>query len=227
MNVIEINALGKSFHHVVNHEKNVFWAFRDITFAVKQGERVGIIGSNGSGKSTLLRVLARIISPTVGKACLRGRVGSIIEIGSGFHPELTGRENTFLNGVILGMEVGTIKKQFDRIVDFAGIESFIDTPVKYYSSGMYLRLAFSIAAHLDVDIFLLDEVIAVGDEAFQKRCFEKLVDLSSKGCTLLTVSHDLAMVQQLCNKVVLLEKSRLVTESYDVKDVIKKYTDKC
>jgi lipopolysaccharide transport system ATP-binding protein len=223
MNVIEINALGKSFHHVVNHRPQVFWAFQDISFNVKQGERVGIIGSNGSGKSTLLRVLARIIAPTTGRACLRGRVGSIIEIGSGFHPELTGRENIFLNGVIMGMEVGTIRKQFDRIVNFAGIEGFIDTPVKYYSSGMYLRLAFSIAAHLDVDIFLLDEVIAVGDEAFQKRCSDKLVELSSKGCTLLTVSHDLVMVQQLCDKVVLMEKSRLVIESYDVKDVIKRY----
>ena len=247
MNIIEINELGKCFHlsrrsrfpslmdigrkwfvrnNAAGGDEEIFWAFRDVTFKVTRGERVGIIGSNGSGKTTLLRVLARIIAPTVGMAELNGRVGSIIEIGSGFHPELTGRENTFLNGVIMGMNITNIKKKFDRIVSFSGIEKFIDTPVKYYSSGMYLRLAFSIAVHLDIDILLLDEVMAVGDEAFQRSCHDRLMELSTEGCTLLTVSHDLGMVKQFCTRAILMERGRIITESTNVEEVMKRYSVK-
>ncbi|MDP1569814.1 MAG: polysaccharide ABC transporter ATP-binding protein [Vicinamibacterales bacterium] len=186
------------------------WALRDVSFEVASGEVVGIIGGNGAGKSTLLKILSRITSPTEGRAEIRGRVGSLLEVGTGFHPELTGRENVFLNGAILGMGRAEIHRKFDAIVDFAEVERFIDTPVKYYSSGMYVRLAFAVAAHLEPEILIVDEVLAVGDAKFQKKCLGKIGEVAQGGRTVLFVSHNMAAVQRLCTTAALLEKGRLV-----------------
>ena len=172
-----------------------FWALHDVSFEVRSGEIVGLIGANGSGKSTLLKLLARITAPTTGRAEVQGRVGSLLEVGTGFHPELTGRENIFLNGAILGMPRGDIRRNFDAIVTFAGVEAFIDMPLKRYSTGMYLRLAFAVAAHLESDILLVDEVLAVGDAAFQKQCLRKMKDVASSGRTVLFVSHNMVAVR--------------------------------
>lgn len=227
MNVIEIQNISKSFLIHGKKQKDetpdVFWALQDVSFSIRQGAITAMIGPNGSGKTTLLRILARIIMPTSGTARMYGRVGSIIDIGSGFHPDLTGRENVYLNGVILGMDISGIKSRFDSIVAFAGVEAFIDTPVKFYSSGMYLRLAFSVAVHLDMDILLLDEVQAVGDEAFQNRCAIKLLELSREGRTLLTVSHDLDAVKERCSEAILLRQGVLIAQGSDVKGIINKY----
>lgn len=190
-------------------ESQTFWALRDITFDVGQGEIVGIVGRNGAGKSTLLKVLSRITEPTAGRVELRGRVGSLLEVGTGFHPELSGRENIFLNGSILGMRRSEIHHQFDQIVAFAEIEKFLDTPVKRYSSGMYVRLAFAVAAHLQPEILLVDEVLAVGDAAFQKKCLGKMQDVASHGRTVLFVSHNMSAVQRLCTRGILLEDGRI------------------
>jgi lipopolysaccharide transport system ATP-binding protein len=179
-------------------EVEEFWAMKDVSFEVNQGEVVGIIGRNGAGKSTLLKVLSRITEPTKGRVTLRGRVASLLEVGTGFHPELTGRENIFLNGAILGMTRAEIKRKFDEIVDFAGVEKFLDTPVKRYSSGMYVRLAFAVAAHLDPEILVVDEVLAVGDLEFQKKCLGKMKDVAAGGRTVLFVSHNMAAITQLC-----------------------------
>src|SRR3989442_10086010 len=176
------------------------WALKDISCEVKRGEVVGIIGRNGAGKSTLLKILSRITDPTEGYADIHGRVGSLLEVGTGFQPELTGRENIFLNGSILGMKRAEIKKKFDEMVDFAEIEKFIDTPVKHYSSGMYVRLAFAVAAHLEPEILLVDEVLAVGDAAFQKKCLGKIDDVAKDGRTILFVSHQLNQIRRLCNR---------------------------
>jgi lipopolysaccharide transport system ATP-binding protein len=181
------------------------WALRDVTFDVNPGEVLGVIGRNGAGKSTLLKILSRITDPTEGRAELEGRVGSLLEVGTGFHPELTGRENLFLSGAILGMRRAEITRKFDEIVDFAGVEKFIDTPVKHYSSGMYVRLAFAVAAHLETEILLVDEVLAVGDAAFQKKCLGKMGDVARKGRTVLLVSHNMASIEALCDLCVLLE----------------------
>lgn len=181
------------------------WALRDVSFEVREGEVLGLIGRNGAGKSTLLKVLSRITEPTVGRIEVHGRVGSLLEVGTGFHPELTGRDNVYLNGSILGMHRAYIDRRFDEIVDFAGIERFIDTPVKRYSSGMYLRLAFAVAAHLEPDILILDEVLAVGDASFQKKCLGKMQDVASHGRTVLFVSHDIAAVTRLCTRALLLD----------------------
>jgi lipopolysaccharide transport system ATP-binding protein len=181
-----------------------FWALQDVSFEVKRGEVVGIIGRNGAGKSTLLKILSRITEPTSGQAQIHGRVGSLLEVGTGFHPELTGRENIYLNGAILGMRRFEIERKFDEIVAFAEIEKFLDTPVKRYSSGMYVRLAFAVAAHLEPEILLVDEVLAVGDAAFQKKCLGKMGDVAREGRTVLFVSHNMAAVQSLCNTSVLL-----------------------
>lgn len=181
-----------------------FWALKDINLEIRQGDRVGIIGRNGAGKSTLLKVLSRITEPTRGKVSIRGRVASLLEVGTGFHPELSGRENIFLNGAILGMSKSEIKSRFDEIVDFAEIERFLDTPVKRYSSGMYVRLAFSVAAHLEPEILIVDEVLSVGDAAFQKKCLGKMEQVSGEDRTVLFVSHNMASIQQLCNRGVLL-----------------------
>ncbi len=181
-----------------------FWALRGVSFEVKQGESVGIIGRNGAGKSTLLKILSRITEPTTGRITIRGRVASLLEVGTGFHPELTGRENVFLNGAVLGMTRGEIRRRFDDIVAFAEVEKFLDTPVKRYSSGMYVRLAFSVAAHVDPDILILDEVLAVGDTAFQQKCLGKMGDVAKRGRTVLFVSHNMGAVAELCPKCVLL-----------------------
>lgn len=186
-----------------------FWALRDVSFEVARGEAIGIIGGNGAGKSTLLKLLSRITTPTTGRIEIRGRVGSLLEVGTGFHPDLTGRENVFLNGAILGMRRSEIARKFDEIVAFAEVDRFIDTPVKRYSSGMYLRLAFSVAAHLEPEVLLVDEVLAVGDAAFQKKCLGKMSDVTGEGRTVLFVSHNTDAVQRLCARCVLLQSGRL------------------
>ena len=186
-----------------------FWALKAVSFEVRQGEVIGVIGGNGAGKSTLLKILSRITEPTTGFAEIHGRVGSLLEVGTGFHQELTGRENTYLNGAILGMNKKEIDRKFDEIVAFSEVEKFIDTPVKHYSSGMYLRLAFAVAAHLEPEILLVDEVLAVGDAGFQKKCLGKMETVSKEGRTVLFVSHNLGAITQLCGRAVQLEKGRL------------------
>ncbi len=191
---------------------NLVWALKDINFEVKQGEVLGIIGKNGAGKSTLLKILSRVTAPTVGDIKVKGRIAALLEVGTGFHPELTGRENIFLNGAILGMTKAEIKSKFDEIVDFSGVERYIDTPVKRYSSGMYVRLAFAVAAHLEPEILIVDEVLAVGDAEFQKKCLGKMKDVSGQGRTVLFVSHNLSSVKQLCDKGILLVNGKLEFE---------------
>jgi lipopolysaccharide transport system ATP-binding protein len=198
------------------------WALKDISLSVAEGEVLGIIGRNGAGKSTLLKILTRITSPTEGRAELRGRVGSLLEVGTGFHPELTGRENIFLNGSILGMRRGEIKRKFPDIVEFSGIEKFLDTPVKRYSSGMYVRLAFSVAAYLEPEILLVDEVLAVGDFEFQRRCLGRMEDLSQSGRTVIFVSHNLQAISRLCDRALLLERGRAVQDGPS-EDVVAQY----
>jgi lipopolysaccharide transport system ATP-binding protein len=194
-------------------EDQTIWALRDISFEVMPGEVVGIIGHNGAGKSTLFKILSRVTEPTGGRAELYGRVSSLLEVGTGFHPELTGRENVFLNGSILGMARGEIERKFDEIVAFAEIERFLDTPVKRYSSGMYMRLAFAVAAHLEPEILLVDEVLAVGDAAFQKKCLGKLGDAASEGRTVLFISHNMTAIQSMCKRVLWLSKGEVVEEA--------------
>lgn len=190
--------------------KEEFWALRNINLEVNKGDIVGIIGANGAGKSTLLKILTGITPPTEGEIIMRGKVASLLEVGTGFHPELTGRENIFLNGAILGMSKKEISRKFDEIVAFSGIEKFLDTPVKYYSSGMYVRLAFSVAAHMEPDILLVDEVLAVGDAEFQKKCLGKMEEVTKKeGRTILFVSHNMGAIQRLCQKTILLEKGKV------------------
>jgi lipopolysaccharide transport system ATP-binding protein len=214
---------GAADTNTVRHVKNDhIWALRDVSFKVREGEVLGIIGRNGAGKSTLLKILTRITEPTSGRARLRGRTASLLEVGTGFHPELTGRENVFLNGTILGMRRREIDARFDAIVDFSGIEPFIDTPVKRYSSGMYVRLAFAVAAHLEPDILLVDEVLAVGDVAFQRRCLGRMAEIGREGRTIIYVSHNMASVINLCGRAILLEDGQIaahgrpseVVESY-------------
>lgn len=202
------------------HEE--FWALKDITLDIQQGDRVGIIGRNGAGKSTLLKILSRITEPTSGKVSIKGRVASLLEVGTGFHPELTGRENIFLNGAILGMTKAEIKKKFDEIVAFAEVEKFLDTPVKHYSSGMYVRLAFAVAAHLEPEILVVDEVLAVGDAQFQKKCMGKMEDVGKEGRTVIFVSHNLGAVGGLCTKGILLVNGQMAVEG-KASDVIEHY----
>lgn len=187
-----------------------FWALKDISFEVKQGDKLGIIGRNGAGKSTLLKILSRIVAPTKGRIEYEGRIASLLEVGTGFHPELSGRENIFLNGSILGMTKSEIKSKFDEIIDFAEVEGFLDTPVKRYSSGMYVRLAFAVAAHLEPEILIVDEVLAVGDAAFQKKCLGKMKDVSSHGRTILFVSHNMAAIQNLCDTCLYLKNGQKI-----------------
>ena len=187
-----------------------FWALKDVSFEIRRGDVVGIVGRNGAGKSTLLKILSRITEPSQGRVEIRGRVASLLEVGTGFHPELTGRENIFLNGAILGMASGEIRRKFDEIVDFAGVEKFLDTPVKRYSSGMYVRLAFAVAAHLEPEILVVDEVLAVGDADFQKKCLGKMQDVAGHGRTVLFVSHNMGAVSTLCARGLLLAEGKLV-----------------
>ncbi len=200
-----------------------FWALKDINFEINQGDKVGIIGRNGAGKSTLLKVLSRITEPTSGKIHINGRIASLLEVGTGFHPELTGRENIYLNGAILGMSRKEIKAKFDEIVAFAEVDKFLDTPVKRFSSGMYVRLAFSVAAHLEPEILVVDEVLAVGDVEFQKKCLGKMGEVSKQGRTILFVSHNMNAIEQLCNKSMLLDKGSISYCSNNVSKVIHKY----
>ena len=204
-------------------EKEYFWALKEIDFEVKTGEAVGIIGKNGAGKSTLLKVLSRITYPTKGRIELKGRVSSLLEVGTGFHPELTGRQNIFLNGTILGMSRSEIKAKFDEIVAFSGVEKFIDTPVKRYSSGMKVRLAFSVAAHLEPEILIIDEVLAVGDAEFQRKCLGKMEDVAGQGRTVLFVSHNMSAVEKLCNRAIILKEGKIWSEGSNVVDEIGKY----
>ena len=192
-----------------NHKREEFWALKDITFPVQQGERIGIIGKNGAGKSTLLKILSRVTDPTVGRVRIRGRVSSLLEVGTGFHPELTGRENIYLNGAILGMSRADIKRKFDEIVTFSEIEKFLDTPVKRYSSGMFVRLAFGVVANLEPEILIVDEVLAVGDIAFQRKCLGKMNDVANEGRTVLFVSHNMHAITNLCEKVIWLDRGKI------------------
>ncbi len=203
-------------------DENTFWALKDVSFEVRPGEVIGIIGRNGAGKSTLLKILSRITEPTTGKIDLYGRVGSLLEVGTGFHPELTGRENISLNGAILGMKRNEIERKFDEIVEFAEIEKFLDTPVKHYSSGMYVRLAFAVAAHLDPEILVVDEVLAVGDLHFQKKCLGKMSDVAEEGRTVLFVSHNMTAVQSFCTRAMVINEGKVVEEGMTA-SVVSKY----
>jgi lipopolysaccharide transport system ATP-binding protein len=207
---------------VQGDEVEEFWALKNVSFEVKQGEVLGIIGRNGAGKSTLLKILSRITDPTEGRVLLRGRVSSLLEVGTGFHPELSGRENIFLNGAILGMTQREIRKKFDEIVAFAEVEKFLDTPVKHFSSGMYVRLAFAVAAHLEPEILVVDEVLAVGDAEFQKKCLGKMSDVAQKGRTVLFVSHDIPAINRLCSRSILLE-SGMIKANGDAQSVTAQY----
>lgn len=205
-----------------SNNKQEFWALEDLNFEIKQGERVGIIGRNGAGKSTLLKILSRITEPTTGQIKIKGRLASLLEVGTGFHPELTGRENIFLNGAILGMGKHEIKHKFDEIVAFAEVEKFLDTPVKRYSSGMYVRLAFSVAAHLEPEILVVDEVLAVGDANFQKKCLGKMKDIGEEGRTVLFVSHNMGAIKALCDRGILLSHGQLVSQG-NIEDTLDSY----
>jgi lipopolysaccharide transport system ATP-binding protein len=203
-------------------ESDLVWALKYINFEVKQAEVLGIIGRNGAGKSTLLKILSRVTGPTTGDIKVKGRIASLLEVGTGFHPELTGRENIFLNGAILGMSKHEIKSKFDEIVDFSGVERYIDTPVKRYSSGMYVRLAFAVAAHLEPEILIVDEVLAVGDAEFQKKCLGKMKDVSGQGRTVLFVSHNMSAIRNLCTRVVTMSQGQIAFDG-DVNEGISKY----
>jgi lipopolysaccharide transport system ATP-binding protein len=202
--------------------QNTFWALEDVSFEIKHGEAVGIIGHNGAGKSTILKILSRITKPTRGRVELFGRAGSLLEVGTGFHTELTGRENIYLNGAILGMKRTEIERKFDEIVAFSGVEKFLDTPVKYYSSGMHVRLAFSVAAHLEPEILIIDEVLAVGDAEFQKKCLGKMNEITGGGRTVLFVSHNQEAVTRLCQRAILLEAGKLILDG-STEEVFSRY----
>ncbi len=210
MRSLQRRLTGRSQRRRTSSQPDEFWALHDVSFDIRQGDRVGIVGRNGAGKSTLLKILSRITEPSQGEVRLRGRVASLLEVGTGFHPELTGRENIFLNGAILGMSKVEIQRKFDEIVAFAEVERFLDTPVKRYSSGMYVRLAFAVAAHLEPEILIVDEVLAVGDVQFQTKCLGKMQDVAQDGRTVLFVSHNMAAVRQLCTSAILLQKGQLI-----------------
>jgi lipopolysaccharide transport system ATP-binding protein len=215
-------AIGGWWGRRPKREPRHVWALRDVDFEVEQGEVVGIVGNNGAGKTTLLRILSRITAPTSGRAEIRGRVASLLEVGTGFHPELTGRENVYLNGAILGMRRAEIARRFDEIVAFAGVEGFLDTPIKRYSSGMRVRLAFAVAAHLEPDVLIIDEVLAVGDVAFQSQCLRKMSEIARSGRTVLFVSHSMGAVEALCTRAILLDQGRIVA-SGGVPEVVRQY----
>ena len=217
-----LSKVGKGNKAAAKNHDETFWALKDVSFEVKEGEVLGIVGRNGAGKSTLLKILARVTAPSEGEARVKGRIASLLEVGTGFHPELSGRENVYLNGAILGMTKAEIKRKFDEIVAFSEIEKFIDTPVKRYSSGMYVRLAFAVAAHLDPEILVVDEVLAVGDVAFQAKCMGKMGEVAKGGRTILFVSHNMAAMENLCSRAILLEGGRMV-ESGPAAEVIRRY----
>lgn len=217
--------IGQTNDRTIKGTSDIVWSLRDVDFEIEQGSAVGIVGGNGAGKSTLLKILSRVTSPTTGGFKVKGRIASLLEVGTGFHPELTGKENIFLNGAILGMRKNEIKRKFDEIVDFAGVERYIDTPVKRYSSGMYVRLAFAVAAHLESEILIVDEVLAVGDAEFQKKCLGKMKDVSENGGrTVLFVSHNMEAVSRLCNKGLFIKKGQ-VAFSGGAETAISKYLD--
>jgi lipopolysaccharide transport system ATP-binding protein len=218
-----LNPLARRESQLTNE---VFWALRDINLEVKEGARIGIIGRNGAGKSTLLKILSRITAPTTGRVMMTGRVGSLLEVGTGFHPELTGKENIFLNGAILGMSRAEIQRKYDDIVAFAEIENFLDTPVKRYSSGMYVRLAFAVSAHLEPDILIVDEVLAVGDVSFQEKCLGRMTEISNSGRTVLFVSHNMSAIRQLCTSALHISAGEVISYSNDVDGVIQGYLSK-
>jgi lipopolysaccharide transport system ATP-binding protein len=212
--------IGEVNDRSIKGSTDIVWSLKDINFEIQQGDAVGIIGRNGAGKSTLLKLFSRVTSPTTGNIKVKGRIASLLEVGTGFHPELTGRENIFLNGAILGMRKKEIERKFDEIVDFSGVERYVDTPVKRYSSGMYVRLAFAVAAHLESEILIVDEVLAVGDAEFQKKCLGKMNEVSKgEGRTVLFVSHNMAAVKQLCNKGILLKNGNLIFEGTELETV--------
>jgi lipopolysaccharide transport system ATP-binding protein len=216
------NAVTRPFKRGGVDAKGVFWALEDVTFDIEHGAAIGVIGRNGAGKSTLLKILSRITEPTNGQVDISGRVGSLLEVGTGFHPELTGRENIFLNGAILGMVKAEISRKFDEIVAFSEVERFLDTPVRHYSSGMYTRLAFAVAAHLEPEILIVDEVLAVGDAAFQRKCLGKMGDVATAGRTVIFVSHNMGAINRLCKSVIWLDKGRLI-ELGPTDDVVARY----
>ena len=230
---IDVHSLSKQYDLGESSVMNVlkarslsekFWALRDVSFEIREHEAVGIIGSNGAGKSTLLKILSRVTAPTQGRARIRGRMGTILEVGTGFHPELTGRENIYLSGTILGMRKSEIDRRFDEIVEFAGVSKFVDTPVKRYSSGMYVRLAFAVAAHLDPDILIVDEVLAVGDAGFQKKCLAKMdSSINQDGRTIIFVSHNMQAIRSLCTRALLLDQGSLVADG-PVSHVLTRYS---
>jgi lipopolysaccharide transport system ATP-binding protein len=230
--IVQVRNLSKSYRigHITQGSMQrpgrdtIIRALRDVSFEVLPGEVVGIVGRNGAGKSTLLKILSRIVRPTAGEVDIYGRLGSLLEIGTGFHPDLTGRENVFLNGAIIGMKRGEIRNKFDEIVAFAEVEEFLDTPVKHYSTGMHLRLAFAVAAHFEPEILILDEVLAVGDVAFQQKCYRKMQDVIREGRTIFFVSHDPSSVQRLCGRVLLIESGRLKDDG-PAETVVKRYLD--
>ncbi|OBQ37399.1 MAG: hypothetical protein AN485_09520 [Anabaena sp. MDT14b] len=222
----KVKSIGSLINPKVKNENPAFeefWALKDVSFDIKQGDRVGIIGRNGAGKSTLLKILSRITEPTKGSIKIKGRVASLLEVGTGFHPELTGRENIFLNGAILGMGKEEIKRKFDEIVAFAEVEKFLDTPVKRYSSGMYVRLAFAVAAHLEPEILIVDEVLAVGDAQFQKKCLGKMEDVGKEGRTVIFVSHNNSAVSTLCNRGIMMNKGSIAFDA-TIKETITYYS---
>lgn len=214
--------VGETNDRSIKGTSNIVWSLKDVSLSINEGDAVGIIGKNGAGKSTLLKLLSRVTSPTRGNIKVRGRIASLLEVGTGFHPELSGRENIFLNGAILGMRKKEIQAKFDEIVDFSGVERYIDTAVKRYSSGMYVRLAFAVAAHLEPEILIVDEVLAVGDAEFQKKCLGKMKDVSGKGRTVLFVSHNMAAIQSLCNSCILLKNGELVDQG-SVQNIVRSY----
>ncbi|MCL2744751.1 MAG: ABC transporter ATP-binding protein [Planctomycetaceae bacterium] len=204
--------------------KNSILALNDVSLTIPEGETLGILGANGAGKSTLLKILSRITAPTTGRVIIKNRIASLLEVGTGFHHEMTGRQNVYLNGAILGMRRSEINRKFDAIVEFSGVGDFLDTPVKRYSSGMYVRLAFSIAAHLDAEILIIDEVLAVGDSAFQQKCTEKMRQLASdEGRTVLFVSHNLESVRRLCRRIIILSQGKMVLDSSDTEEALRQY----
>ncbi len=206
-----------------NRDGDFVWALRDVSFRVRRGEALGIIGPNGAGKSTLLKILSQITAPTTGVVKIKGKIASLLEVGTGFHPELTGRENVYLNGAIMGMSRAEVDRKFDEIVDFSGVEKFIDTPVKRYSSGMYVRLAFAVAAHLEPDILVIDEVLAVGDADFQKKCLGKMGDVAAEGRTVIFVSHRMEAIERLCSRVMLFQQGSIALDGMNVREIIDEY----